>query len=65
MAKRVKTQTEVWLIQQMWTCRREINLYKTEPYMTNPTRYAATAYMKRCLPGYRSQLERHRGYQSA
>ena len=63
--KRVKTQTEFWLIQQMWNCRREINLYKTAAYMDNPTRYAATNYMKRCLSGYRSQLERHREYQRA
>ena len=61
--KRVKTQTEVWLIQQMWMCRREINLYKTAAYADNPTRYEATDYMKRCLFDYRSELERHREFQ--
>lgn len=60
--KRAKTQTEIWLIQQMWTCRREINLYKTDAYMSNPTRYAAIGYMKRCQAGYRDQLRRHRQY---
>lgn len=61
--KRVKTQTEKILIQQMWVCRREINLYRTEAYEKNPTRYAAIDYMKRCQQGYRTQLERHRMYQ--
>ena len=60
MEKRVKTQTEVWLISQMWMCRREINLYRTDAYKNNPTRFAAIGYMKRCLSGYREELRRHR-----
>ena len=47
----------------MWTCRREINLYRTDAYNGSPTRYAAIDYMKRCQQGYRTQLQRHRMYQ--
>lgn len=60
ICKRLKDQTEKWLIQQMWICRREINLYKTELYMSNPTRYEATSYMKHCMEDYSLELKMHR-----
>ena len=62
MAKKIKDRTETWLIQQMWVCRREINLYKTEAYKENPTRYAATQYMQQCKAGYSEQLRLHREF---
>lgn len=59
-SKRLKDQTEKWLIQQMWICRREINLYKTDAYKSNPTRYEAASYMKHCMEDYSLELKRHR-----
>lgn len=62
MSNRVKTRTESWLIQQMWNCRQEANLYQTERFKNNPSRFLAASYMQRSQENYRVQLRLYRGF---